>query len=175
MQELVTDLTPWFFQVGYVVEDLTASQQWFERMMGVRGFVRMDDVEIGSGCRYRGRPADSSMHLSLGYLGEVQVELIQPVRGPSIYTEFLERKGPGLHHVAFAVPDFEATVGALKAAGLEPIQDGHVDSGTDFAYFDCEAGGASVIEILGFDANARAMMDAIKTGALAAPPERSTG
>jgi len=117
MSETLGDLAPYFFQTGYVVREVDVAEEWFQRVMGVPSFFRMENVAFGEGCSYRGRPADAVAHLSIGYLGETQIELIESVRGPSIYTEFLERKGPGLHHLAFAVPDFGASVAALREAG----------------------------------------------------------
>jgi len=168
MTDVLETLAPHFFQVAYVVRDLPAAEQWFQKVMGVPRFLRMENVTLGDTCRYRGRPANSSMHLALGYVRDTQIELIESVRGPSIYTEFLDAKGPGLHHVAFAVPDFGAALAQLRAGGLEPVLEGALDTGmrVDFAYFDCETAGASVIELLGFDAAARTFMEQLKRGEL---------
>ena len=155
-------LAPHFFQMAYVVRDLKATEEWFQRILGVPSFFRMENVPLGPECSYRGQPADSSAHLSLGYLRDTQIELIEPVRGPSLYTEFLEHKGPGLHHVAFSVPDFTRTVAALRESGLELISDGRIGPGSAFAYFDCQAAGASVIEILGFDEGTLAFMEQLR-------------
>jgi len=158
-------LAPYFFQVAYVVPDLGAAQDWFRRVMGVPYFLPMPNVVLGDTCRHRGRTANAEMHLALGYAGGTQIELIESVRGPSLYTEFLDQGRSGLHHTAFAVPDFDATIAELRAAGLETVTEGYLDTGmrVDFAYFDCTAVGGSVIEILGFDAAARAFMDELKT------------
>jgi catechol 2,3-dioxygenase-like lactoylglutathione lyase family enzyme len=164
MTDAIETLAPHFFQVAYVVDDLEAAEDWFKKIWGVPVFLRMENVTLGALCTYRGKPADSSMHISLGYAKDVQIELIQSVRGPSLYTEFLERKGPGLHHVAFAVPNFADTVERLKNSGLEAISEGYFETGTHFAYFDCEANGASVIEILGFSPSTWEFMERIKTG-----------
>ena len=168
MTDVLANLAPHFFQVAYVVHDLPTAEQWFQRVWGVPKFVRMEKVTFGEGCRYRGRPANAVVDLSLGFAKETQVELIQSLQGPSIYTEFLDAKGPGLHHVAFAVPDFPAAVAHMRAAGLESILDGTMSTGmrVDFAYFDCDAQGASVIELLGFDDAAWAFMQQLKAGTI---------
>jgi methylmalonyl-CoA/ethylmalonyl-CoA epimerase len=166
MNDVLAGLAPNLFQVAYVVRDMEAAEQWFKSILGVPSFFRMANVEVGEGCSYRGQPADYASNLSLGYLGDIQIELIEPVRGPSPYTEFLDQKGPGLHHLAFLVPDFEATVAFLGDSGLELVSDGQLGPGSQFAYFDCGAEGFSVIEILGFDQAIRGFMDQIKSGAL---------
>lgn len=168
VRHTLADLHRHYFQTAYVVRDLAAAEGWFGRVLGVPQWTRFD-VEVGAGCTFRGRPADSAMRVSLGYAGEVQIELIEPARGVSMYTEFLDAKGPGLHHIAFAVPDYDATVSALAAEGLEPIQQGVTPDGqVRFTYFDCDRYGASVIEILGFTPAMAAAMDAMKAAARAA-------
>ncbi len=166
MSEVPAELAPHFFQVAYVVRDMDVAEEWFGRILGVPAFTRMENVELGASCTYRGRPADSAAHLSLGYLGDIQVELIEPVRGPSLYTEFLETTGPGLHHLAFLVPDFDATVAFLGHSGVEVISEGQLGPGSQFAYFDCQAEGFSVIEILGFDVAIRGFMEQLKKSAV---------
>ena len=151
-----------FFQVAYVVRDLPAAEAWFQKILGVPSWFRMENLAFGADCSYRGRPSDYAAHLSIGYLRETQIELIEPIRGESLYREFLERKGPGLHHLAFDVPDFPATVAALSESGLELVVQGRVGPGSEFAYFDSDTAGTSVIEILGFDDGVRAFMKQLK-------------
>lgn len=166
MTDALAALAPHFFQVAYVVRDLPAAEEWFKKVWGVPLFVRSENMSFPATSTYRGKPSVSSMSLSLGFARETNVELIQPLTGPSLYTDFLDAKGPGLHHVAFSVPDFAGAVAGLKAQGLEALLEGHLDSGTDFAYFDCEAAGASVIEILGFPEATLQFLDRLKSGNL---------
>jgi methylmalonyl-CoA/ethylmalonyl-CoA epimerase len=155
-------LAPHFFQIAYVVRDIEASEAWFKQTMGVPIFTRLPNITLGENCEFRGKPADLSMHLSLGWLNGLQLELIQPVHGDSLYTEFLDAKGPGLHHVAFLVPDYDATLADLQSKGLELILKGQLTPGNEFAYFDCEGPGYSVVEILGFDEATIAFMDQLR-------------
>ena len=53
----------------------------------------------------------------------------------------------------------------LRESGAELISDGQLGPGSQFAYFDCEAQGFSVIEILGFDEAVRGFMDQLKRSA----------
>ncbi len=151
-------LAPHFFQVAYVVRDLAAAEAWFQKLLGVPTWVRMENVAFAADCSYRGRPSDSAAHLSIGYLRGTQIELIEPTRGESLDSEYVATGKPGLHHIAFDVPDFPGTVAALREAGLELLAQGRVGPGSEFAYFDCASAGASVIEILGFDDGIRAFM-----------------
>ncbi len=151
-----------FVQFAYVVRDIAAAEAWFQNVLGVPTWTRMENMPFGADCSHRGAPADYAAHLSLGYMRDAQVELIEPVRGESLYTEFLKSRGPGLHHIAFDVPDFGATVAALEDSGLELLAKGQMGPGSQFAYFDCESAQTSVIEILGFDEGTRAFMGQLK-------------
>jgi catechol 2,3-dioxygenase-like lactoylglutathione lyase family enzyme len=162
MTDGISALAPYFFQMAYVVRDIEAAEEWFRRIMGVPIFTRLPNICLAEGCTYRGKPSNSEAHLSLGYAGDTQLELIEALRGPSLYTEFMDEHGPGLHHVGFSVPDYDATVAALLDEGLELATEGLVGTGTHFAYFDCEAAGASFIEILHFDDATLAFMEQLK-------------
>lgn len=54
-------------------------------------------------------------------VGDGHVELLRSLGPETAVGKFLARKGPGLHHVAYAVEDIDATLKRLAAAGLEPI------------------------------------------------------
>jgi len=55
--------------------------------------------------------------------GSSQIELISPLGPDGAVARFLERRGPGLHHVAFAVDDLEAALHQLRADGAELIDE----------------------------------------------------
>jgi methylmalonyl-CoA/ethylmalonyl-CoA epimerase len=55
--------------------------------------------------------------------GENHVELLAPLGPDTVVARFLERNGPGLHHLAYQVTDIERTLHALKSAGLELIDE----------------------------------------------------
>jgi methylmalonyl-CoA/ethylmalonyl-CoA epimerase len=54
-------------------------------------------------------------------VGENHVELLAPLGEDTPVGKFLAKKGPGLHHVAYQVGDIDATLTALKQAGMELI------------------------------------------------------
>ncbi|MEZ5073362.1 MAG: methylmalonyl-CoA epimerase [Solirubrobacterales bacterium] len=54
-------------------------------------------------------------------VGDGHVELLSPLGEDTPVGRFLARNGPGLHHVAYAVADIDATLGRLAAAGVELI------------------------------------------------------
>ena len=56
-------------------------------------------------------------------VGENHVELLAPLAPDTPVGRFLERNGPGLHHLAYQVADIERTLGELRDAGLELIDE----------------------------------------------------
>ena len=54
-------------------------------------------------------------------VGEVKLELLEPSSPDSAIAKFLEKRGPGLHHVAYEVPDIRAALDEAKAQGLQLI------------------------------------------------------
>jgi catechol 2,3-dioxygenase-like lactoylglutathione lyase family enzyme len=136
------------YQVAWVVEDIAAAEGWFSAAFGVPSWTRFDDVRFGpETCTYRGQPADYSIHVSIGYAGTQQLELIEPVRGVSLYTEHLERSVPGLHHVAYVPEDLDATLAAAAEQGIEVLQRAEL-AGSEYVYLDGGAGGAGCIELM---------------------------
>ncbi|HEY5977741.1 MAG TPA: methylmalonyl-CoA epimerase [Solirubrobacterales bacterium] len=64
---------------------------------------------------------DQGVEAVLLDIGEGHVELLRPLGPDTAVGKFLERKGPGLHHVAYGVDDIDATLERLREVGLELI------------------------------------------------------
>jgi methylmalonyl-CoA/ethylmalonyl-CoA epimerase len=67
--------------------------------------------------------AEQGVEAVLLDVGENHVELLAPLGEDTPVGRFLSRHGPGLHHVAYQVPDIDATLAALKRAGAELIDE----------------------------------------------------
>lgn len=57
----------------------------------------------------------------MGKLGQLGIELLQPVEGHTVHRELLESTGEGVGHVAYTVPDLESEIAALEQQGFEVI------------------------------------------------------
>jgi methylmalonyl-CoA epimerase len=73
--------------------------------------------------QHRETVAEQGVEAVLLEIGEGHVELLAPLSPDTPVGKFLERKGPGLHHVAYQVADIEAELERLKAAGLRLIDE----------------------------------------------------
>jgi methylmalonyl-CoA/ethylmalonyl-CoA epimerase len=56
-------------------------------------------------------------------IGDAHVELLKPVDADSGVGRFLERHGPGMHHLAFRTDDIDSALESVRAAGLELIDE----------------------------------------------------
>ena len=74
------------------------------------------------------------------------VEFISPIEGDSIYRDFLNRNGEGIHHIAFMVDDIDAETVKLVARDIPVITSVKRPNGRGFAYFDF---GDCLIELIG--------------------------
>ena len=94
--------------VGVAVEDL-------------EGAIALYEGTLGMPLVHRETVAEQGVEAVLLDVGDGHVELLSPLGPDTPVGRFLERKGPGLHHVAYAVPDIEATLARLKENGVELI------------------------------------------------------
>ena len=63
------------------------------------------------------------MRVAMLPLGESRVELLEPTSEDSPITKFLEKRGPGIHHIALEVEDIAASLAKLKAQGMRLIDE----------------------------------------------------
>jgi catechol 2,3-dioxygenase-like lactoylglutathione lyase family enzyme len=153
-------------QIAWVTHDLDATETALTGLLGAKKWVRLPDVQFGpDNCSYLGGPADFVASISLSYLGEIQLELIAPVRGPNIYSDFLNDSGPGLHHICLEAETPEQLAEILAKApdhGASVVQQGTMPGGVQFAYLAAPQAGVPFIEIAHFSAEMRQFFDYIK-------------
>lgn len=151
-------------QIAWVTDDLDATEGMLSTVFGVKKWTRIPDVHFGPDtCTYRGAPADFTATIALSYLDDMQLELILPVSGMSIYTEFLDRHPAGLHHVCMEPPDLDAALAHATARGMEVVQDGVMPGGMRFAYLSAPAAALPYMELAFVPPEIRAFYDYIKS------------
>ena len=94
--------------VGIAVTDLTAARALYERVLGLE--VTHEEVITEQG-----------VHELLLRAGDAFVQLVAPLDPDTPVGRFLARRGEGLHHVGYAVPDVGAAVADLRPQGFEVI------------------------------------------------------
>jgi len=94
--------------IGVATDDLEASLSLYE------GSMKMPVA-------HRETVSEQGVEAILLDVGDCHVELLSPLGPDTPVGKFLERKGPGLHHVAYRVEDIAATLTELSDAGVELI------------------------------------------------------
>lgn len=94
--------------VGVAVEDLDGALALYEGALGMPA-VHREIVE------------EQGVEAVLLDVGDGHIELLKPLGPDTPVGKFLAKKGPGLHHVAYAVSDIEATLAKLGEQGVELI------------------------------------------------------
>lgn len=97
--------------VGLVVADIDTVTDLWSRLLGIGPWtVRDIDTTGPDGRRRRARLASCA-------LGPVRLEFLQPIEGMELQSEFLQKRGGGLHHIGFTVDDLETTVNNVMSVG----------------------------------------------------------
>ncbi len=140
-------------QVAIVVRDIEASSKLWAELLGMPA-PEIRTTRPGHEVKeiYRGKPSEGQAKLTFFNLGQVVLELIQPVGEGTSWKEFLDKKGEGVQHLGFQVADPVKTSGELEKAGYPILHKGRYDSddGTYIYHETLDALGV-VVELLNSD------------------------
>lgn len=111
-------------QLGFVVRDVEKAMRHWIDVFGVGPFVCMEHgtSQPPPVTWMRGEAVSVELKLAFGFMGDVQVELIEQRNdAPSPYTEFLAAGREGLQHLGFWVHDHAEATRVVEAAGYRPV------------------------------------------------------
>jgi len=140
-------------QVAFVVEDIDSALRWFAELLDkpVPPTNGAPPPAIAK-TEYLGKSAQVGFTQALMKWRGTQLEFIQPDNSPSVWRDWLNEHGPEIHHVGFAVGDFEAARSSLEDLGLPIVQQGEFPKGR-YAYADARPMVGAFVEILDVDAD----------------------
>ncbi len=98
------------YHLGFAVEDLEAAARFYSENFGAEP-TEPEVVE------------EQGIVATMFRVGESMIELVQPTRPDSPVGRFLERRGEGVHHVAYEVEDLEAALRELKRSGVDLVDE----------------------------------------------------
>jgi hypothetical protein len=132
-------------QIGLVVRNMEDAVQAWSAMLGVPApeIIITDPVEVAQ-TEYQGEPSTARAKLAFFHLGQVDIELIEPMGEPSTWKDQLDAHGTSLHHIAFQIKGMKEQIAAL---GLPLVQKGEYTGGR-YAYLDGTEHLGTVIELL---------------------------
>ncbi|MEM2320398.1 MAG: VOC family protein [Candidatus Bathyarchaeia archaeon] len=114
--------------VAAVVRDLNRSLKMYKEILGIEPWIIQSFVPPFHRETYvREKPVKYTMRIAIASLGKIYYELIEPLEGPSIYKEFLDAKGEGLHHIGkvyTSLEEVERDLEMFKKMGLRILQRG---------------------------------------------------
>jgi len=78
---------------------------------------------LGLSVEFTEEVTEQGVRIAMLPVGETHIELLEPLSATSPVGKFLEKRGPGIHHVAIRVPDIRASLASLKAKGTRLIDE----------------------------------------------------
>lgn len=136
-------------QVGMVVRDIEKTIDAFTAVFGLEQRPGVIETETAdkTNIKYRGQRTEGRAKLAFIPMGQVTVELIQPIGGPSTWQEFLDTRGEGVHHLAFMVEGTDQMVQTLQEQGIPVVQQGDYTGGR-YTYLDGQEKLGVMLELL---------------------------
>jgi hypothetical protein len=129
-------------QIAVVCHDLQKTMEMYTELLGWGPWnvyrhepPRLHHTEV------RGEAVPYTMLGAETHVGDMGFELLQPLEGPSIYKEWLESHGQGLHHVAVMLNDFEESTELQRRFAeqrMKVLMGGRIGETIEFYYLDTE-------------------------------------
>jgi methylmalonyl-CoA/ethylmalonyl-CoA epimerase len=129
-------------QIAVVTHDLQNTMETYTKLLGWGPWnvyrhepPRLHDTEV------RGEAAAYTMLGAETHVGDMGFELLQPLEGPSIYKEWLDSYGEGLHHVAVMLHDFDESKELRRLFAeqdMSVLMGGRIGETIEFYYLDTE-------------------------------------
>lgn len=134
---------PSLSHIGFAVKDVDSSVKFLTSNFALGPWqvfeyeTQKEDMIAGEAFKIK---------IGLGKLGSTITELIQPLAGKSIWSDFIETKGEGIHHMAFTVLNWDEMVSKLEGEGAKILVCALSPEGKKWGYFKTKSGG--IIELM---------------------------
>ncbi|HUI71674.1 MAG TPA: VOC family protein [Spirochaetia bacterium] len=136
-------------QIGFLVHDIEKSARLYANFLGVDvPTIQVTDEMEKAQTRYRGKASAARAKLAFFKIGPtIELELIEPTLEPSTWRDDLNRKGEGVHHIAFVVKGMKDKIAKLERNGIPLLQTGEYTGGR-YAYLDATRDLKVILELL---------------------------
>ncbi len=135
-------------QVGIIVKDIEARARAWADILGLpMPEIKVTDTVDIAQTKYQGAPSTARAKLAFFHMGQVDVELIEPIGEPSTWRDQLEQHGDSLHHIAFKIKGMQDKLVYLTSKGIPLVQRGEYTGGR-YAYVDATDQLGTIIELL---------------------------
>jgi methylmalonyl-CoA/ethylmalonyl-CoA epimerase len=92
--------------IGIAVKDLESANELYTKLLGIAPY-KQEKVE------------SENVQTSFFKINETKIELLQALSSESAIAKFIEKRGEGIHHIAFETDNLEAELERLKSEGFE--------------------------------------------------------
>jgi methylmalonyl-CoA/ethylmalonyl-CoA epimerase len=129
-------------QICIIVPDIEAAVRNFHEKFGVGPwhFYTYGKPLVKRMTR-NGKPTEYRMKVALSNIGAMRIELIEPMEGDTVYSEFVEKHGYGIHHLGILTENMQQALSQAREAGIAMTMDGAgfgPDDDGHYAYLDTE-------------------------------------
>ena len=128
-------------QIAVVVADMESALRSYTENLGWGPWsIYIAEPPLLHSTVLRGKPTEFTFMNAETHVGPVDFEFIQPLEGPSIYKEFLEQHGEGVHHIACmgTGANYEENLENFEKMGLKVLMGGAIGDTIKFYYLDSE-------------------------------------
>ena len=131
--------------ISFVVKDLDKVIAYWASTFGV-GPWRIVELEGSPTAQKQGNPiGPHKCKVAFAELGQVPVELIEPMEGETVWKDFLDAKGEGIHHISFGQVDhYTEELATWKSHGIPILQE---DEELGYAYMDTVQQVGTIVEL----------------------------
>jgi catechol 2,3-dioxygenase-like lactoylglutathione lyase family enzyme len=121
--------------LSIVVRDIEATQQAYESI-GIGPFLEYPPMREYVKIQVPDEEGFYNLTIRCAQIGPVQLQLVQPGEGESIYKNFLEKHGEGVFHLGFVVDNVDAAQSQVEQIGISVLSSGRRENGSGFTYFN---------------------------------------
>lgn len=132
--------------VSIVVRDIEKSVKFYTSI-GIGPFTAYPPMREYTKINVPDKEGFYNLKIMVARIGPVDLQLIQPGEGESVYRDHLEKKGEGVYHLGFVVDDIAEAEAEAERKGLSIISKGRREDGSGFAYLDTAEKGAVTLLI----------------------------
>jgi methylmalonyl-CoA/ethylmalonyl-CoA epimerase len=137
--------------IGIIVKDMEATAKRLESL-GIGPFEPLKITVVNK--KDFGKPSDDFPVLAkAAKIGNIKIELLQPVSGESVQNKYLQTRGEGFNHVGFSSENAKGEIAGLKTGGLKSISEGQFTQGGAYAYFETDPSGDIIFELIQWPEN----------------------
>ncbi len=130
--------------ISIVVRDAEKAQKYYESI-GIGPWVEYPPMKEYVKINVPDENGFNNLKIKCAQIGPIQLQLVEPGEGQSLYKDHLEKKGEGVFHIGFEVDDIRATDSRIEAMGLNVLSSGRRENGSGFSYLDTTSNAGVVL------------------------------